>query len=324
MHKVNVLRMLHIVCLLYFYVPSKVSAIDVNSLSAVCEAMESAITDISLEYEWYHIPPYTKEDIAGTGNLITEGADKFSMTTKFPFKEHYLFTRQMVLANEKGDSFESIVKVSYNGERAKRFDSGGLPLDNAPRREYLSGTISKTENDFSSLILTPLGFTILRMQFSVEPICLSEFMRQRGEFVKIGDQSETINGFRTIRADFLTEWKDKKFAFLRVYFSIDNDYTPVRYEYMNGPNSVGGTVDIKSLTEVEKGFWFPASGTISSPDDKRVEGFRLTGKVVVNQGLEDKDFGIEFPPGTRVADEITGKMYTIKPTQQQLDQSLPK
>ncbi|MDD5135214.1 MAG: hypothetical protein PHP01_07380 [Phycisphaerae bacterium] len=319
------LRMSYIiVCLSCLFVFSTISlAIDVNSLSDICEAMESAISDVSLQYEWYHIPPSTKEDIAGTGNFLEIGPAKVSMTVKSPFKEHYLFTRQSALTDEKGNSFESIVKVSYNGEYAKRLDIGGLFSDGSPCTGCLSGDISKTEEAFSSLILTPLGFTILRMQFSQEPICLSEFMRTRSEFVSINNQPEVINGFRTIRADLLAERNGEKFAAIRIYFSLDNDYTPVRYEYMNGPK-VGGTVDVSSLQEVQKGLWFPSSGTISSPDDKRVNAFRLTGKAVVNQGLKDDVFDVSFPAGTKVRDEITGKRYTIKPTQEQVDQSLPK
>jgi hypothetical protein len=256
--------------------------------------------------------------IAGTGNFFEIDPAKVSMTVRSPFKGHYLFTRQSVLADEKGNSFESIVKVSYNGKYAKRLDSGPPSLCDATRGESLSGAISKTEESFSSLILTPLGFTILRMQFSEDQICLSEFMRTRSEFVNINVQPEVINGFRTIRADLLTEWKDKKFAFLRVYFSLDNDYTPVRYEYMNGPK-VGGTIDVNSLQEVQKGLWFPSSGTISSPDDERVNAFRLTGKAVINQGLRDEIFDVNFPAGTKISDEISGKIYTIKPTQEQVD-----
>jgi len=83
-------------------------------------------------------------------------------------------------------------------------------------------------------------------------------------------------------------------------------------------------IDIHSLQEVQKGLWFPSTGFTKSTNNKRINGFRALGKILVNQGLKDEDFDIEFPPGTRVADEITGKSYTIKPTQQQVDQSLPK
>lgn len=83
--------------------------------------------------------------------------------------------------------------------------------------------------------------------------------------------------------------------------------------------------DVNSLQEVQKGLWFPSSGLITSSDPNyRINGFCAIGKILVNQGLKDKDFDIKFPPGTTVIDEITGKMYTIKPTQEQVDKSLPQ
>jgi len=72
------------------------------------------------------------------------------------------------------------------------------------------------------------------------------------------------------------------------------------------------SIEAPMLKQVAEGLWFPSSGCIGSPDEERVNVFQTTSKIVVNQGLTEKDFDIEFPPGTEVRDDIKGRKYVIK------------
>jgi hypothetical protein len=288
--------------------------------------MENAFVDISVEYEWFHNPPMTIDDIKGTDDWIVVGPWKRTLTIKKPFTERYLATYEGTYMNETGGSYEGIKKISYNGEFTKFFELGGLPdnTKHAKLSESLNGNgiITNGKQFMSSIVTTPIGFSVFRFTYDGEEIPLYELLRGKEKvIVKIDSLPAKINDFNSIRADIFAPW-NKQFIIYRIYFAVDYGYTPIRYGY--GPdNSL--MVDVTSLQEVQKGLWFPSSGLIISTDPNyRTNGFRATDKILVNQGLKDEDFDIELPPGTKVQDHITGKMYTIKPTQQQVDQSAPK
>ena len=77
-------------------------------------------------------------------------------------------------------------------------------------------------------------------------------------------------------------------------------------------------VDVNSLEEVSKGLWFPSAGALKSAGSNLTNIYRAT-NIVVNQGLTDEHFNMEFPPGTKVRDEIAGVTYVIQPSEQQFD-----
>jgi len=63
-----------------------------------------------------------------------------------------------------------------------------------------------------------------------------------------------------------------------------------------------------SLEQVANGLWFPSKGHHIDLSDNLTNTYKAT-KIVVNQGLTDKYFDIEFPPGTRITNEISGLSY---------------
>jgi len=303
------------------------AAITVEKLADICEAMESAIVDVSMEYEWYVEPPMTVEDIAGTGMLIDKGHPKYQWSTARPFGERVRFISSTTIMNAEGDSWDSVTKKSYNGEFGKNVWISRT-LDGALRTTP-DGIITKSKSFMPSLILSPLGFSVLRLSFSkvADNVPLSAVLR---ELARVDNTVAKVNGFNTIRADFLIRSDDPKTnkrVYLRVYFSVDHGYTPIRYEHIRlgrpesgKPEIVAGTIEVDSLEQVAEGLWFPSGGTISSPDDKQMNVYRATSKIVVNQGLTDEDFDIEFPPGTKVRDEIRDTEYIVKPTKEQKEE----
>ena len=87
-----------------------------------------------------------------------------------------------------------------------------------------------------------------------------------------------------------------------------------------GPES-SFVVDVNELTEVSKGLWFPNSGSMTSVQTNLINTYRAT-NIVVNQGLMDNDFDIEFPPGTKVYNEVKGLSYVVNAVEDQGDTSL--
>jgi hypothetical protein len=304
-------------------VPQVCLGIDADSLADICKSMEESIVDISATYEWDQDPPMRPDEIVGKELLIMKGAEKHSLMAERPFMESFVYTFRSTVMDERGRYHEELLQSSYRGGVARNFQESVFPADgNSPVRKQLVASIRPRRPGRLPIFRTPLGFSVLRFSYEADGAgVLSERLRQK-DLVVVSDTFETVNGFRTIRADLLiTEIKQ---PYAKIHFAVDHGYAPIRYTYMRGPGMIGFTVDVNSLQKCGNGLWFPASGTVRSTDRARVDRWRATEPIVLNRGLEDKDFDVvRFPPGTAVSDEITGREYIVKPTQGQLDEVLP-
>jgi hypothetical protein len=294
-------------------------------LADICEAMENAVIDVQVEFERDSDPPITKEELAGTNMLTSNGPTKYYWAAARPFADRSFSTEQATFLNESGKTWDEIRKQSYNGEIAKVLNIYNC---NTSCQKF-EGTITKSKRFILHGTVTPLNYTILR--FSQEPYNypLSKALRQQ-EWVEIDNSIRSINGFNTIKVVlFMQGVRNKageKVPVMHIYFSVDHAYTPVKFQDVSR-NEPGFSVDVTELEKVSEGLWYPKAGRMIWPEKERVDltARTLTYKAIsikVNQGLTDKDFDISFPPGTMVNDEITLRAYTIKPTQEQLNQSL--
>lgn len=301
-----------------------VMAITLDELADICEAMESAILDISVEYEWGVEPHPTLEDIAGTGRGIDKGPVKHKWSTKRPFGERSLSAEQSAVLDEHGALTKSTSMQSYNGKIAKYVTIAEVSLA-GEQRTFSRGTITKSKRSMPKPNQTPISFSVLRLSHvNRDKTPLSERLRKK-ELARFYNTVEKINGFNAVHADLLMDVDNppamRKFVYMRVYFSVDHGYTPIKYDYManreTGPEPFF-MVDVNSLEEVSKGLWFPSAGALKSAESNLTNTYRAT-KIVLNQGLTDEDFDMEFPPGTKVFDKIAGVTYVIQPSEQQFD-----
>jgi hypothetical protein len=278
--------------------------ITLDCLADICQSMESTIFDVVVEYETYNDPPPKLEDIAGTDNVLQKGRAKHVWawaTTGGPYIERFKSTKKVTVVNEHGDSWDSEITQSYNGEVAKRYQFDGWP------NKLSRGMITKRQDFMPDRSATPLGFTVLR--FNEKP--LSECLREK-DFVRLDNTIKTVNGFNTIHVDLFVHWKDKEILSKRVYFSVDNVFTPVKIEYFSRKDEVALAVEVFELEKVAEELWFPKKGRLTpSVPGSRAYIYEAS-KIVVNQGLADEHFDIEFPPGTEVRDEINDRIYVVK------------
>ncbi len=302
-----------------FIMATEAKGITAEELADKCQSAENAIRDISMEYEWYHIPPLTHEEqedpFKSIGVLLPkDGITKYKLMAA-PFidqngKQQWRKVQEesSILTTKDGKSWDYLGKESYVGKVYKKFNSGGWPAS------IMTGTISSNSTG-PSILLTPVGFSVFRFELEkgTNGNKLSYCLRYKEkEIVRVSDSISKVNDFNTICVEFLQEYS--KLPCVRVYFSVDHNYTPIKYEYLNS-NKAGTqlnfAVDIHSLEKIVDGLWFPTSGTISAPDDRHVNSFQVMEKILVNQGLQEKDFDIEFPVGTRVQDQIAKREYTV-------------
>ena len=297
-------------------------AITANDLADIVEQMELAISDISVEYEWLTVPPLTNkegESQMGVEVLIPkDGCRTFNLHTAGLLNivdpntkgegtpERFLLEESTVLVTKDGNSWLNMTKQSYNGQIGKYLNIGGWP------EKMCEGAVIQTK-PFVVGNGTPLGFSVFRCVYDSDKVPLSARLRKI-PLVRIDNTIQKVNGFNTIRADFLQQFT--KHICRRICFSVDHGYTPVKFDYMTCTkpeyNKVSLSFIVQSLSKIGENLWFPTSGIISKSGSNKVDMYQATGSVIINQGLATTDFDIDFPVGTKVHDKIQDREYTVK------------
>jgi hypothetical protein len=310
-------------------VAAPVRGITTDDLAGICQAMESAIQDVSVSYQWYVCPPAKIGDLPKSGGtsgprLIAKGPETCIWVAKQPFGERYLSITKVTTVSADGESFDNTLMYSCNGEVAKYLN---CCADAGTKRSFPpDGSVSGASAFVAPLPLshTPMLFSVLYLSLDDARIPLSRSLRKKG-FVDVNEGVRKINGFNTVCASLLLDTPaipaaDKR-PYLRICFSVDHGYTPVKYERLSPDGRLNFAVDVNSLTQVAKGSWFPTGGSLAIAGSNLRNVYKA-GKVAVNRGLTDRYFTIEFPPGTRVNDQITGSDYAVKPGASRFDQWL--
>lgn len=126
-----------------------------------------------------------------------------------------------------------------------------------------------------------------------------------------------VNGYDSIKLTWSREWISKKLIKLMdIHFSLDHDCSIVRMSYYNADGIIL-EYNVRKFRSIGDGLWFPIECEIRNSDGD-INKISVT-DVQVNPILDENEFELEFPPGTRVTDTITGKRYTVRPTQEQVD-----
>jgi hypothetical protein len=213
--------------------------------------------------------------------------------------------------NENENAWDVHISQAYNGKVAKKYQ-----LDGWPNRSS-EGIITNKRNFKPIKSATPLAYTV--HHFADQYFSLSQLLREKEKVtVVLDNEIRTVNNFDAICIDIYGHSKDKKVLAQRVFFSPEHNFTPVKIEYFNG-RTTSVEFNVLELEEVKEGIWFPIKGCSISSRPNTPQNIYQASKVILNQGLKEDFFDIEFPPGTEVLDEIAGVTYVIQPSEQQFD-----
>ena len=273
--------------------------ITLDELADICEVMEDSILDVTAEYEFLVDPlPEPKSNmLAGTG------PEKIKWTGAKPFSELSKFSSDESIKDISGKVWNVHISTSYNGKIAKKYQ-----LDDMPERKVSEGTISNKENFMPRWGKTPLIYTAHHFQL-IDGISLHQILREEsGLIVALDNEIKKVNGFNTIRADIYTYIEGTKAHSKSIYFSPEHNFTIVKIQLYNGKQAVVA-YNVLELKEVKDGIWFPVSGCITPSSPTIPKNIYKATSVVINQGLNKEYFDIEFPPGTRIFNEISGLSY---------------
>ncbi len=300
-----------IVLMLSLVSPATSYGITVEDLADVFDAMESAILDVSIEYEWYNDRQETADDIQGTNYVIPVTREICEFRSARPFKELQLHSSIVKLMDERASQFTSVQKVGSNGGVVRELTVGGL-VNGQSDDDQRHGTITKRRSLLRKWNLTPMAFTILR---DYPDGLLSTGLRDYPEAFRVAPGAVMVRGFSTVVLEFVSPTNQ---VHRKLYLSVEHAYAPVRYEFFGGNSkALRVEVDVLNLEEVVEGVWFPVKGTVGGVDE--VKNVYEAKKVQLNQGLTKDDFTFEFPPGTQVVDEIANVQYVVRPSEEQFN-----
>jgi hypothetical protein len=299
------------------------TAITKDELGKIISTTESSISDIYIEYDWLNIPEWTIEDFNedfNKGNRLgffpQNGKRSFKLylarnesdsndPNKSPLNWNFRSEENTTLFTENNNTFQQTTIKSYGGQIGRSLDIGGFP------RVVKTVQISSKRPSIS-LPLSPLGFSVYRTSLSGATgyYPLSEIFKKSPDLIILDETVRKIDGFNTIRAVFLQQ--STKQPIMRVYFSKDHNYYPVRYEYLKGPDKVDFMFRVETLEKIGDNLWFPSSGVISASDTDRADAFQTTAPILCNQHKNSDVFEIEITPGTKVWDDINNTKYIAK------------
>lgn len=292
---------------------AKTANITLDALVDICQAYENALNDLTVDYDFEISGPSTEQ--AQEGDLKWVGPQKTTFYASKPFLERYKFISVNELDDLKGRVFESYEAKSYNGKAYKEYHKNrddttatGL-IAKAPDAELAEAYYN----------LTPLGFTIFH-QPSIPNTSILDILKGRSDTysAQLCSNITKVQDFNTVEVICTFHIKDTSFKAISMFFSIDHNYTLVKIAYYSG-TKISLVYEVSQLKAISGNLWFPVKATLRSNEDEN----KLTvHNVLVNQKLCENTFDIQFPASTKVRDNITGKQYTIKPTQEQLDQTL--
>lgn len=305
----NINRCFFILILFVFLSQSPLAkAITIDELADRCEAMEDSISDVTAEYEFIVDPlPEPEQNV-----LVGTGPVKIKWSGAKPFSEFSRFSSDEILKDISGKEGSVHISTSYNGKIAKKYQDEDLPGYKP------EGTITNKRNFMPIWSKTPLIYTSYFFQItSGRP--LNRILRgEGGLIVELDNEIKKVNGFNTIRADIYRYIEDTKVHVRGVCFSPEHNFAVVKIELFNGQKSAA-SFDVLELEEVKDGIWFPVHGCRSDSSPEVPKNIIKVTSVVINQGLNKEYFDIEFPPGTRIINEISALSYIDEAQEDQND-----
>jgi len=311
-----------LICFLIISAPvyGQTANIDLQTLTSICESYENSIADVNVEYN-FEVTDLGKGDAQANFAKFV-GSQKGSLIAAKPFDQLYRLSLTMLMDDGK-TRLQTYVIGASNGSVYKEYQRTGET--NGTNRT--SGVITNDRTSMSEYNVTPLGFTIFHRVDNVNNVkSLLDILKGRCDYyaVSLDPNISKVNDFNAVEvACVSSRFKTLIFKGLSLFFSVDHNYTLVKIVWYNGPGRVRSSYDIAQLKNIGNGIWFPGKAYIKN-NSGVIENTYTTDKAAINQAPASEIFDIEFPPGTEVFDKITGKQYVIKPTQEQVDQSLPQ
>lgn len=155
-----------------------------------------------------------------------------------------------------GEVLGFFLKEADDGRILRSLKKGVLPAGLSRFRDEIrnsvrAGRVPKPHGTYGTIQISLFGASIYRCSVfgATEFRSLSSLLRELG---RLDTQIYDIGGFKVVRVDLVKP--ETGYVTLRVYFAVDHNYYPVRYEYMTGGfeevNRISYIVEVQSLDQV--------------------------------------------------------------------------
>lgn len=285
--------------------------VDLQRLLDRC-ARQELISTIRVEYTLTASGPNVGK-IEEEGDLLLVGEQAAFLVAKKPFDKTFLLIQAERLEDIRKKPFEFTRWRVYHNQIFRQIEVSDQT--NPPH-----GVIAQEPPPDMDINLTPLGFTIFHRCLGGEGRSLLDILKKANDpniVLSLDPVVTEVNGYDSIKLTWSREWISKKLIKLMdIHFSLDHDCSIVRMSYYNADGIIL-EYNVRKFRSIGDGLWFPIECEIrnSAGDINKIS----VTDVQVNPILDENEFELEFPPGTRVTDTITGKRYTVRPTQEQVD-----
>lgn len=288
-----------------------------ESLIDLCTAYEKAINSIQIEYTYTAQQPDAEllEEWENRNLSELEGPVAKLFIAEKPFDEKFKFINEFRVKGLRSGLTDVYSSLARNAPICRELSIH----DNDPPR----GIIHKECPEEPALFIndTPLACTPFHRYQQFAGNSLLKLLKSNDPNLAFSFDPAVarVNDCDAVELICSMKWvSGRMIKMFGVHFSLDHNMSIVRISFYNH-NKVDFEYNVLKLEPLGNGLWFPVECVIGIGESISKMSVSY---VQVNQPYEKDEFELDFPPGTRVEDMITGKEYTIKPTQEQGDQGL--
>jgi len=280
------------------------------TLEAICAAIEAnaqRIADIEVHFDF--LDGQVVESADGGREfvpcLVTEGNDGSlsvvdgiygGVNCIWKEKGGKGFLERYHAAGETGEMPKVFLRIAWDGTEGRAYTRSAPNLSG---HGIISGQPNGNLRIQSGM---PSQFTYHMWQ--AEEGTLADVFQKGAELVST---SEMIDGRRCALV-LVRDHFGAKGVTERYWLDMERGFSLVRFERRDYPGKVVWVLSDIVLKEVAPNLWYPVEGISYEPRTGRAAKYHAD-TVMVNQGLPDSDFTLEFPPGTGVTDERNMTKY---------------
>lgn len=282
-----------------------------EKLVDICAEQERSLTNLTVEYTFAISGPNVEKIDKGDFRWVGPQTNLF--IAKKPFSKRFMIIQEQQFEDGHKRIIDSCYWKAYNGLAYREFQVSS-------QNDTAVGLITKEPPSDVNMNYTPLGFTLFHQWWDRSLLDVLKDQDPNLTF-SLNPVITKVNDCDSIEltCSMKNPLSGKLMTLMSIFFSINHHYAIVRIAYWNGSRIVL-EYNVREFRSVGEGLWFPIHGDIKNSEGDINEIW--VADVQINQAFEESEFELEFPPGTKVNDTISGKHYTIKPTQEQLDQIL--
>ncbi len=278
----------------------------VDTIAEGLLAAEAQFTDLRLDYVFTH-RAWNKPK---GPRLVVKAVYAQKMSKNTPKRLRYLGRKHSIVdPNTKKVTPGQETLASFDGQATiilYRKDESGKQMN--PMKGYILAGYK--HNHFPTVYMDPHT----KIWYYHKKLLLGDFLKKFRQVFRIESESESLDGISTVK--LVGTWADPyngvKFT-MKLWVATERNFLPLKRQIMRADGEMLTETALYDLVQLPNGMWYPK--TIRSPaDPPGIQKPRLAHiyniSKISTDAIQDEFFKPEFPPNTRVLDDILKVSYT--------------